>query len=290
MIEIGKVSNMLLGAHNPRDVRFLRNDPDPSLNNVFCTNSTGTSHSSINSFSSVHSYGSRGASRASGGSRGSGGSSPSSGLGNPRARIKKRSGKKRSNVRSSLNNPLNRFQCTFCTETFKTKHDWQRHEKSLHVPLEKWICTPDGPRVVQEESGQALCAFCGEVNPDEQHLQSHNPSFCRERTFSRKDHLKQHLRLVHNAAFVERLMEKWKTPSLQIRSRCGFCGISMDTWELRTDHLADHFKMGQTMAAWKGDWGFEVEVLKMIEDSIPPCKMCPLLNMYLLLTIWIRYD
>ena len=36
------------------------------------------------------------------------------------------------------------FQCTFCTDTFKSKYDWTRHEKSLHLSLEKWICAPLG--------------------------------------------------------------------------------------------------------------------------------------------------
>lgn len=29
------------------------------------------------------------------------------------------------------------FQCTFCTDTFRAKYDWTRHEKSLHLSLEK---------------------------------------------------------------------------------------------------------------------------------------------------------
>ncbi|KAF9882210.1 C2H2 type zinc finger domain-containing protein [Colletotrichum karsti] len=55
-----------------------------------------------------------------------------------------------------------------------------------------------------------------------------------------------------------------------IRSRCGFCGALLDTWAFRADHLADHFKMGQDMANWKGDWGFEEPVLDMVENSVPP--------------------
>ncbi len=30
------------------------------------------------------------------------------------------------------------YECTFCTDSFKTKYDWQRHEKSLHLSLESW--------------------------------------------------------------------------------------------------------------------------------------------------------
>lgn len=31
-----------------------------------------------------------------------------------------------------------RYQCTFCTDAFKTKHDWQRHERALHLSLDQW--------------------------------------------------------------------------------------------------------------------------------------------------------
>lgn len=30
------------------------------------------------------------------------------------------------------------YQCTFCTDRFKTKYDWQRHEKTFHLSLERW--------------------------------------------------------------------------------------------------------------------------------------------------------
>jgi hypothetical protein len=70
---------------------------------------------------------------------------------------------------------------------------------------------------------------------------------------------------------MEWSMKLWKVATPEIRSRCGFCGIVMDTWTIRVDHLAEHFKTGYSMADWKGDWGFEVPVLDMVENSIPPC-------------------
>ncbi|GFP53541.1 homeobox protein 4 [Trichoderma asperellum] len=157
----------------------------------------------------------------------------------------------------------------------RTKHDWQRHEKSLHLSLERWVCAPDGPRAVNPENGLLCCVFCGEVNPDDAHVETHNHSACQERsleerTFYRKDHLNQHLRLVHNVKFMEWAMKPWRVATPEIRSRCGFCGIVMDTWTIRVDHLAEHFKTGYSMADWKGDWGFEVPVLDMVENSIPP--------------------
>ncbi|KAM5378667.1 hypothetical protein ACJZ2D_004466 [Fusarium nematophilum] len=175
--------------------------------------------------------------------------------------------------RRSLATPRKAFQCTFCTETFRAKHDWQRHENSLHLPLERWVCSPEGPR--GRKADETRCVFCGHVDPDDAHIESHNYSACRnrpiqERTFNRKDHLNQHLRLVHNCKFTEWPMRQWKAPSPAIRSRCGFCDLVLDTWIDRVHHLADHFKAGKTMADWKGEWGFEPHILELVENSIPP--------------------
>ncbi|KIL94405.1 hypothetical protein FAVG1_02968 [Fusarium avenaceum] len=105
---------------------------------------------------------------------------------------------------------------------------------------------------------------------DDAHLAAHNPSACQERVFSRKDHLKQHLRLVHNAALTDLSTRMWRTAQPDIVSRCGFCQASLSTWLDRVDHLANHFKMGCTMSKWVGDWGFEDSVLKSIEKALPP--------------------
>lgn len=134
------------------------------------------------------------------------------------------------------------------------------------------MCSPDGPRAVNPVSDQVCCVYCGEVGPTQTHIDSHNPMACQERAFNRKDHLKQHLRLVHNAGLLDWSAQLWRVAVPDIRSRCGFCGASLDTWSIRADHLADHFKMGQDMANWKGDWGFEDVVLDMVENSVPPCE------------------
>ncbi|RMJ14836.1 hypothetical protein CDV36_005457 [Fusarium kuroshium] len=167
-----------------------------------------------------------------------------------------------------------RYQCTFCTESFKTKYDWERHEKSLHLSLEAWVCSPKGSVETHPDEG-VLCVYCGDANPDQSHLKKHNSSAClerpfEERTFYRKDHLRQHLKLVHSAKYIKWPMETWRTSIEDIRSRCGFCGIEMESWSSRTDHLASHFKGGCTMADWTGDWGFEPSVIDMLDNAIPP--------------------
>lgn len=164
------------------------------------------------------------------------------------------------------------FQCTFCADSFPAKYDWQRHEKSLHLALEKWTCSPQGG--VVNMGGSNRCVFCLAVNPDQDHLESHNFSACQEktpqeRTFYRKDHLNQHLRLIHNVK-LNSSMDKWRSSTNEIKSRCGFCGTVFDTWKERTDHLAFHFKSGADMCLWQGDWGFEPFVQSLVENAMPP--------------------
>jgi hypothetical protein len=164
------------------------------------------------------------------------------------------------------------FQCTFCTDSFPAKYDWQRHEKSMHLILDKWTCSPHGGAI--EQNGIPLCVFCLAANPDAEHLETHNFISCQEktvqeRTFYRKDHLNQHLRLMHNAKF-QSCMEQWQSSITEIKSRCGFCGSIFQTWKDRVDHLAAHFKNGASMAQWQGDWGFDPLIQARVENAIPP--------------------
>ncbi|KXJ88159.1 hypothetical protein Micbo1qcDRAFT_111845, partial [Microdochium bolleyi] len=171
--------------------------------------------------------------------------------------------------------PQHIYQCTFCPETYKTKYDWQRHEKTMHLSLDQWVCSPTGSTVVDPVTVEMSCVYCGAPNPDEAHLLGHNHAMCvdkslRERTFFRKDHLVQHLKLVHKAAFLAPQMDHWKVSTEKLHSRCGFCDQTMDTWNARLNHIAAHFKAGTTMANWKGNWGFEPAVLEMLENAMPP--------------------
>lgn len=165
------------------------------------------------------------------------------------------------------------YQCTFCTDTFPVKYDWQRHEKSLHLALEKWICAPFGG-VATTPQGGTVCVFCNAASPKPSHFEMHNYSACQEktfpeRTFYRKDHLRQHLRLVHECKFDD-TMENWKSAIIDVKSSCGFCPKMFTTWQCRIDHLAAHFKAGADMSHWTGDWGFQPHVDRLVENAMPP--------------------
>ena len=145
------------------------------------------------------------------------------------------------------------FKCTFCTDSFRTKYDWTRHEKSLHISLEKWICAPLGPVITSISTGLKECVYCGHINPTIDHIETHNHKECEEkgllaRTFYRKDHLRQHLRLVHECKIIDS-MNGWKVSVDSIRSRCGFCSTWFDRWQDRVDHLAKHFRAGCSVSA-----------------------------------------
>ncbi|KAG5789728.1 hypothetical protein H9Q69_011203 [Fusarium xylarioides] len=180
----------------------------------------------------------------------------------------------RNDEKRGLSVACHRFQCTFCTETFKLKHTWSRHEKTQHLSLEQWKCSPLGPTALNEDS-ETVCVYCGFGNPAESHFEEHNHDLCHkrergERVFYRKDHLRQHLRLVHGSEFMKWPMEEWKSRHEDVISRCGFCDITMTTWSERVNHLAEHFKEGRTMADWKGNWGFDAATLDMVENHMPP--------------------
>ena len=101
-----------------------------------------------------------------------------------------------------------RYDCNNCSRMFTRKSDMLRHEKAIHLqPIERWVCSDllsqDEPPLIWRISAPAPnCAFCGQTNPDERHFLSHEFIACADRsvsdrTFARKDHLRQHLHKFH---------------------------------------------------------------------------------------------
>lgn len=105
-------------------------------------------------------------------------------------------------------------QCPTCARTFTRRSDLHRHERAIHSQSkEMWICSnlilPGEPATVWRVSQPGPeCVLCGLLNPDEKHILSHEFIACAdrsiaERTFTRKDHLFQHLEKFH------RCRRKW---------------------------------------------------------------------------------
>ncbi|KAL2862187.1 homeobox domain-containing protein [Aspergillus lucknowensis] len=171
-----------------------------------------------------------------------------------------------------------RYQCTFCMQSFKKKHDWSRHERTVHLPLDVWICTPNLSELepVQTPFLECRCCDCQSLDPD--HWESHDFRECAtksldERSFSRKDHLWQHLRKFHGCTrYPVRDLDAWRAPRNEIQSRCGFCAALLPGWTARADHLATHFKEGCRMSQWVGDWGFDGTVLAHLRNAVVPME------------------
>ncbi|KAH6877242.1 hypothetical protein B0T10DRAFT_413412 [Thelonectria olida] len=165
------------------------------------------------------------------------------------------------------------FQCTFCCDSFKSKYDWSRHEKSRHLSLERWVCTPHGGAVMSLATGRSHCAYCNILDPTPEHLDTHSHDQCQSsgqpHTFNRKDHLVQHLRLVHHLDVLP-VLDDWKLEAPPMSSRCGFCDKQMTSWPERVDHLAQHFRKGKTMLDWKGDHCFEPSIAAQVTNALPP--------------------
>ncbi|KAJ6003378.1 hypothetical protein N7451_005925 [Penicillium sp. IBT 35674x] len=170
------------------------------------------------------------------------------------------------------------YQCTFCTRSFKKRHDWARHEKSVHLSLEIWICTPSLEEIQQQmwHTQGAECSFCDVVCPGPAHLEEHEFHVCAtkpvaDRSFTRKDYLWQHLRKFHGCTKnpVPDL-EAWRGAGADVQSRCGFCDQSLSTWTARAEHVGDHFKNGIRMNQWVGDWGLSPTAMGVLRKATLP--------------------
>ncbi|KAJ6089850.1 hypothetical protein N7467_005066 [Penicillium canescens] len=169
------------------------------------------------------------------------------------------------------------YQCTFCTRSFKKKHDWTRHEKSVHITLDSWVCTPNLTELQQYFDLQpSECPFCDVLFPVPTHMEEHEFHVCAdksvgERSFSRKDYVWQHLRKFHSCTKIPVSdLDAWRGSGANVKSSCGFCGCRLSTWTARVDHLADHFKNGSRMHQWEGDWGLDSSAMGVLRNAILP--------------------
>lgn len=161
------------------------------------------------------------------------------------------------------------FHCTFCFKHLKDRYEWKRHESSAHVPATKWICMPHNTAILN-----GRCVFCDTPLPSLSHTCVHNVERClakplHERTFTREDHLKQHIQQVHLSDRNPRPSQAKQRQSIagfQVPSSwkldvdpadfdpnalwCGFCRTDHKTWDERVKHVSLHFQNGEDIASW----------------------------------------
>ncbi|KAJ5297499.1 hypothetical protein PENANT_c005G07253 [Penicillium antarcticum] len=228
--------------------------------------------------SSVSSIGSRASETSdSGSSAWSYHSSGDTGL--PFPLLPKQSKPRRIKERSQGASENNIYQCTFCIRSFKKKHDWTRHEKSVHLTLDAWICTPNLNDLQQSfDLNPSECPVCDVVYPLPAHMEEHEFHICTEkpvaeRLFSRKDYLWQHLRKFHSCTKMPvSNLDVWSGSGGNVESSCGFCGCRLSSWTARADHLAEHFKNRSRMFQWEGEWGLDSMAMGVLRNAILPSE------------------
>ena len=141
------------------------------------------------------------------------------------------------------------YTCTTCHRHFNKKYEWKRHEESQHNPQQYWICMHGDPAIpisthpsgIASPGSAWICAFCDAQKANRElmvdHLiRRHKINICarkrkEDRTFTRKDKLKQHLQQVHALGDG---CERWEDWNEDARRKwawgCGFCGGCSFTW------------------------------------------------------------
>ena len=160
-----------------------------------------------------------------------------------------------------------RYQCTWCFKAFSRLQEWNRHERSVHFELKKFVCMPNGSAKHSFSSTYPFhnCVFCCCVHPDPGHLRTqHGTAACltksyHERTFPRKDGLVQHIKGSHADGLLADPNElaSWWTRAGDVDEddpcwECGFCGQDNMSWPERYKHVGDHFKRNADMRTWVG--------------------------------------
>jgi hypothetical protein len=147
-----------------------------------------------------------------------------------------------------------KYQCTWGCRSFRRASEWRRHEESQHAPQTQWTCLHKALLTTP------CCLFCDEKFPSKLHYETqHNVSRCLdkslpERTFDRKDHLRQHTKQVHYASRLATDSDLWKRPIENAVPeegwKCGFCHSQFFDWNRRVVHVKAHFDSGLSMHSW----------------------------------------
>jgi hypothetical protein len=125
----------------------------------------------------------------------------------------------------------------------------------------EWMCILDG--IVTPEGD---CIFCHDLVDDMSHFVMHDVHDClgknsHERTFARKDLLKQHIQQKHLAGEDKLVLKTFQIPQawskedevMSFKSEalwCGFCPCMCDSVRERMYHVAEHFQDGYDISFW----------------------------------------
>ena len=149
-----------------------------------------------------------------------------------------------------------KYCCTLCDyqRPFKNQSDWKKHEREHDTT---YVCMLKGPREATPQGAQ--CAFCGILDPHDDHLLKHKAQACLhgppESFFSKRRHdMVNHLGKIHGIfpkSQGEAIAVKWKYTVKKQAWSCGFCVNTFVTFNGRLSHIAtQHFENGETIDKW----------------------------------------
>ncbi|KAN0101503.1 hypothetical protein V8E51_012013, partial [Hyaloscypha variabilis] len=188
-------------------------------------------------------------------------------------------------VTSARHEPCNQcnvktlYQCTWkdCGYGTHSFACYKRHEASdKHWPQDRFLCLQCVDHATPIlSSGEPICKFC--LIPQSllgSDMRSHYVKCERARkvvtTFSRKDHIINHLRKDHGLSNMNDTIDSWKYGiNSNWPRQCGFCGVNFLTWAERMIHLkVEHFDKGADISTWR------IPFFPMPKD-ISPSKINP---------------
>ncbi|KAF2473553.1 uncharacterized protein BDR25DRAFT_340931 [Lindgomyces ingoldianus] len=172
------------------------------------------------------------------------------------------------------------FPCTVpdCSRVFTTQYEWLRHENSVHYAVKTWVCcrTPisvDGnDQKVGDQDLDMGEQFCKTFSKCLQKPES-------ERTFSRRDHLVQHLRNSHQQVpetVVTQMATQWEQQadvSSNEHLGCYACDVQFETWETRKKHFSRHFNDG--LFIWTKEHVARTRGVAITPPSVPENTPAP---------------
>jgi hypothetical protein len=149
---------------------------------------------------------------------------------------------------------MNVYHCTVCRKTFKDTYAWKRHESGVHgFNSTQWVCMLNDAVVIGMK-----CVFCSDIVSDLDHFDQHDMQVCvgkdkAERTFARKDLLKQHVQHVHLTTANNYIRRGFEPPEIWSEKACvslmdpaalwcGFCQRMLESTTARMDYVAQHFR------------------------------------------------
>jgi hypothetical protein len=164
--------------------------------------------------------------------------------------------------RAASVDPARPFCCTsLCGATFPAKDDWNKHER-LNRPQIGYFCNLD----VRWLDGDIMrCARCNAEDPTDDHtlacMGSRKSCATKQikrghsgRVFVRKDKFKQHFGYLHPSVPVNQFVGSWEFHiEGNCEKRCGFCGLPLENWRHRIEHIGDHF----TEKVQNGPWALD---------------------------------